>query len=117
MKGPWQVVANGCAAGLDALGMAALAVALGWTRRALVVAVDLPLVPALLQDFATTGLLSANGVNDPYGAGTSGFFPGEGVAAVTIEEAGEANGRAWCHLDAYGANSDALRRDRLACRR
>ena len=105
IHGPWQVISNGCAAGLDALGQAALAVAMGWTPRALVVAVDLPLVSPLLEDFASTGLLSTNGVNDPYGMATAGFLPGEGAAAVTLETTGTRV--SWCQLLAYAANNDA----------
>ena len=78
IHGPWQMLANGCSAGLDALGLAALAVAQGVAPRAVVVAVDLPLIPELLRDFSDTGLLSVNGCNDPYAAGSTGFFPGDG---------------------------------------
>jgi 3-oxoacyl-[acyl-carrier-protein] synthase II len=58
IRGPWQMVSNGCSSGLDALGMAWMAVGSGLAPRALVVAVDLPLVADLLRDFRDTGLLS-----------------------------------------------------------
>lgn len=105
IDGPWQVISNGCAAGLDALGHAALAVALGWTPRAVVVAVDLPLVLPLLEDFASTGLLSTHHRNDPYANDTAGFFPGEGVAALILESAGSGR-RDWANLLGYAANND-----------
>lgn len=105
LHGPWQVLSNGCAAGLDAAGHAALAVAMGWTTRALVVAVDLPLVVPLLEDFSSTGVLATTAANDPYSPRTSGFFPAEGIAAITLESAGSRP--AWCTIRAYAANSDA----------
>lgn len=105
IDGPWQVLSNGCAAGLDALGHAAIAVALGWTPRAVVVAVDLPLNHPLLEDFASTGLLSTHARNNPYAPDTAGFFPGEGVAAVTLGMP-EPGRPAWASLLAYAANND-----------
>lgn len=109
IRGPWQMCANGCSSGLDALGMAWMAVASGLAPRALVVAVDLPLVPELLRDFRDTGLLAVNAVNDPFAlAGeraTSGFLPGEAAVAVTLERDSV---RALCRIEHYEANSDAF---------
>jgi 3-oxoacyl-[acyl-carrier-protein] synthase II len=85
IRGPWQVQASGCAAGLDALGMAALWLSAGLARRALVVAVDLPLSPALLDSYAATGILSKSGLNDPYSPATTGILPAEAAAAITLE--------------------------------
>ncbi|MBE2284339.1 MAG: hypothetical protein IAE77_12860 [Prosthecobacter sp.] len=108
IRGPWQMCSNGCSSGLDALGMAWMAVAAGLAPRALVVAVDLPLVADLLRDFRDTGLLSLNGVNDPFALGrqaaTSGFLPGEAAVAVTLERETD---RALCRIEHYAANSDA----------
>ena len=103
--GPWQVISNGCASGLDALGWASLSIASGWTDRALAVSVDLPLVPRLLHDFASTGILSPGGRNDPYHPATDGFSPAEGAAAVTLETATDAR-PAWCVVEGYAAGSD-----------
>lgn len=85
LRGPWQVQASGCAAGLDALGMAALWLSAGLAERALVVAVDLPLSPRLLDSYAATGILSKTGLNDPYSPATSGILPAEAAAAITLE--------------------------------
>lgn len=110
IRGPWQMISNGCCSGLDALGMAWMAVGSGLAPRAVVVAVDLPLVPDLLRDFRDTGLLSSNGVNDPFAlegtAATSGFLPGEAAVAVTLER-GKAGRRNLCRVEHYAANSDA----------
>ena len=106
IRGPWQMISNGCSSGLDALGMAWMAVGSGVAPRAIVVAVDLPLIAALLQDFRDTGLLSTNNVNDPFASQTSGFFPGEAAVAVTLER--DSTGRPkLCRLEHYSANSDA----------
>lgn len=112
IRGPWQMISNGCSSGLDALGLAWMAVASGVAPRALVVAVDLPFVPRLLRDFRDTGLLSSNGLNDPFALGgpgmvaTSGFLPGEAVVAVTLETSSV--GRPpLCRVEHYFANSDA----------
>ncbi len=106
IRGPWQMISNGCSSGLDALGLAWMAVGSGVAPRAVVVAVDLPLIAALLQDFQDTGLLSTNGVNDPFSPQTSGFFPGEAAVAVTLER--DSSGRPkLCRLEHYSANSDA----------
>jgi 3-oxoacyl-[acyl-carrier-protein] synthase II len=103
LRGPWQVQASGCAAGLDALGMAALWLSAGLARRALVVAVDLPLSPSLLDSYAATGILSKNGVNDPYSPATTGILPAEAAAALTLEaRAGDGP-----RLLGYLANADA----------
>ena len=106
IRGPWQMVSNGCSSGLDALGMAWMAVGSGVAPRAVVVAVDLPLVAALLQDFRDTGLLSTNYINDPFSPQTSGFFPGEAVVALTLER-GTSGRPNLCRLEHYSANSDA----------
>lgn len=114
IRGPWQMVSNGCSSGLDALGLAWMAVGSGLAPRALVVAVDLPLVPQLLRDFRDTGLLSSNGLIDPFALGgknacepaTSGFFPAEAAVALTLER--DVAGRPrLCRIEHYNANSDA----------
>lgn len=104
IHGPYHVLANGCSAGLDALGFASLFLRSGMVKRALAIGVDLPLSPALLNTYLRTGMLSSNGVNDPYGAGASGLLPGEGGAAIALE-AGVANGEP--QIIGYWSNSDA----------
>lgn len=103
IRGPWHMFSDGCASGLDAIIWAAHAVSTGMAPRALVLSVDLPLIGTLLADFASTGLLTSNGVNDPYSAGTSGFFPAEAAAALVIEAGGNGTALrgAWFTSDAY----------------
>ena len=103
ITGPNHVLASGCSAGLDALGVAMMMVRAGIAPRALAVAVDLPLVPLLLDNYAMSGLLAERIELDPYHPKTAGFIPGEGAAAMAIEASGEG-----CpQLVHYGSNADA----------
>lgn len=79
--GPWQVVSTGCCAGLDALATAELWIQSGRIDRALVVAVDLPLVVPVLQAYARTGLLAR--------PGRDGMAPAEAAAALCLEREGD----------------------------
>lgn len=103
ITGPNHVLASGCAAGLDAVGIAMMLVRSGIATRALAVAVDLPLVPLLLDNYVASGLLAKGMVLDPYHPGTSGFIPGEGAAAMAIE----LKEGAYPRLIHYGCNADA----------
>jgi 3-oxoacyl-[acyl-carrier-protein] synthase II len=103
ITGPNHVLASGCSAGLDAIGIAMLMVRGGLAPRALAVAVDLPLVPLLLDNYAASGILSGHLVADPYRPGTEGFVPAEGAAAMAMEAAPGHHAR----LVHYGCNSDA----------
>jgi 3-oxoacyl-[acyl-carrier-protein] synthase II len=103
ITGPNHVLASGCAAGLDAIGIAMLLVNSGLAPRALAVAVDLPLVPLLLDNYAASGILSGQLVPDPYHPQTSGFVPAEGAGAMAIEPVCGKHPR----LIHYGCNSDA----------
>ena len=103
ITGPHHILASGCAAGLDAVGMAMLLVQSGVAPRALAVAVDLPLVPILLDNYAASGLLASGMESDPYHPQSSGFIPAEGAAAMTIES----RDGPFPQLTHYGCNSDA----------
>jgi 3-oxoacyl-[acyl-carrier-protein] synthase II len=103
ITGPNHVLASGCAAGLDAIGIAMMLVRCGAAPRALAVAVDLPLVPLLLDNYAASGILSESLIADPYRPGTSGFIPAEGAAAMAMDAGGGNHPR----LLHYGCNSDA----------
>ncbi len=103
ITGPNHVLASGCAAGLDAAGLAMLLVQSGMAPRALAVAVDLPLVPLLLDNYAASGLLANSPQLDPYHPKTAGFIPAEGAAAMAIEPR-EGNFTRLLH---YACNSDA----------
>lgn len=102
--GAYQVISTGCSAGLDALGMARMHLQCGMAQRALVVAVDLPLVKFLLDSYHATGILSKTGKNDPYHPLTSGIFPAEAAAAVALEIGSDDDA---VKFSGYLANSDA----------
>jgi 3-oxoacyl-(acyl-carrier-protein) synthase len=106
MVGPNQVLASGCAAGLDAVGVAWMMIRSGMAPRALAVAVDLPLVPILLDNYAQSGLLAERFGLDPYHPASAGFVPGEGAAAMVIEPVA-AGGPDGVELLHYGCNADA----------
>lgn len=103
ITGPCHVLASGCAAGLDAVGIAMMLVRCGVAPRALAVAVDLPLVPLLLDNYAASGLLTPSFRLDPYAATSSGFIPSEGAGALAIE----AGAGGISQLLHYACNSDA----------
>lgn len=103
ITGPNHVLASGCSAGLDAVGIAMMLIQSGMAEKALAVAVDLPLVPILLDNYASSGLLARHPNLDPYHPDTAGFIPAEGAAAMAIE----LNGGAHPRLLHYACNSDA----------
>lgn len=106
--GPWQVSSTGCCAGLDALALADLWIRAGKTDRALVVAVDLPLVTPILTAYARTGLLTDDA--------RQGMIPAEAAAAICIERGSGSEGLRLlgCHAMAdatalVGSGRDAAR--------
>jgi 3-oxoacyl-[acyl-carrier-protein] synthase II len=101
--GPNHVLASGCAAGLDAIGIAMMLIQSGQAERALAVAVDLPLVPLLLDNYAASGLLATGHGLNPYHPQASGFIPAEGAAALAIES----RSGSFPKLLHYGCNADA----------
>ncbi|WP_411826404.1 beta-ketoacyl synthase N-terminal-like domain-containing protein [Luteolibacter sp. AS25] len=100
--GPNHVLASGCSAGLDALGVGKMMIDSGLVERALVVAVDLPLVPLLLDNYANSGLLAKSMRLNPFSADTGGFIPGEGAAAIALSSVEEGVLR----LEYFANNSD-----------
>jgi len=84
ITGPWQTIASGCAASLDALGYAYMLLRTGVVKHAIVLGIELPLVPEIIQHYLNTGVLTTNGINDPYHPDTSGFFPAEAGTALVL---------------------------------
>lgn len=103
IHGPYHVLASGCAAGLDAVGMAAMLMRQGLAVRALAIGLDLPLCRELLGTYWASGMLSRNGVNDPYGPCADGMCISEGGAAVALEMSAEPG----IYVKDYLVNSDA----------
>jgi 3-oxoacyl-[acyl-carrier-protein] synthase II len=86
LNGMWQLVSGGCAAGLDALGMAAIYLEAGLCEEALVVAVDLPLNRLAVDAFTSSGLISAKSQLNPYDITTDGLILGEGACALWLKK-------------------------------
>lgn len=104
MRGPYHVLASGCAAGLDAVGMAGMLMRQGVVKRALAIGLDLPLCRELLGTYWASGMLSCNGRNDPYGPLADGMCISEGGAAIALEMSDDPG----IHLLDYRVNSDAF---------
>ena len=110
IRGPWQVISSGCAASLDAMGMASMMIQQGMVKRAIVIGVELPLIPEVLQAYADTGVLASGVVNDPYSSNTSGLFPAEAGAALLLEAVTEQTSerlKSRPRMTGYWCNSDA----------
>jgi 3-oxoacyl-[acyl-carrier-protein] synthase II len=99
-----HVLASGCSAGLDAIGIAMMMIQSGICQRALAVAVELPLVPLLLDNYAASGLLASSHNLDPYHPHSDGFIPGEGAAAMALEQSTAQKGHVT--LTRYACNAD-----------
>ncbi len=106
IQGPYNVLANGCSASLDALGWAYESIRSGRTRTAIAVGVELPISPSLLRDYHHAGMLSSNGTSDPYSPQASGFIPSEAGAAIVLQAIDDDDENVPC-LNRYDANSDA----------
>jgi 3-oxoacyl-[acyl-carrier-protein] synthase II len=104
IHGPNHLVASGCSAGLDALGLAKILLDAGHAERALVVAVDLPLVPLLLDNYADSGLLGTFAKLNPYSSETDGFIPAEGAAAIALSTSEKGS----CVIAHFSNNSDGV---------
>lgn len=104
ITGPWQTIASGCAASLDALGYAKMLLDAGIVKFAIVLGIELPLVPEIIKHYQQTGVLTTNGINDPYHQETSGFSPGEAGTALVltsedVSDVPKVTGY-WCNSDA-----------------
>ena len=78
----------------------------GMVKRAIVIGVELPLIPEVLSAYSQTGVIAQNNVNDPYSPQTAGFFPGEAGAAVVLEATDDED-FSKTTLTGYWCNSDA----------
>lgn len=108
IEGPYHVLSSGCAAGLDAVGLAGMLLRSGEVQRAIAVGLDLPLTPALLDTYWTSRMLSLSGRNDPYHPAADGMIIAEGGAALALAASGMAlSERTRGRLVSYGSNSDA----------
>lgn len=104
ITGPWQTIASGCAASLDAIGYAKMLLDSGIVKFAIVLGIELPLVPEIIKHYQHTGVLTTNNINDPYHPETTGFSPGEAGAALVLSSEQVSNSP---KISGYWCNSDA----------
>ncbi|PAZ17044.1 hypothetical protein CLM62_04680, partial [Streptomyces sp. SA15] len=85
LRGPSQPVDTACSSSLVALHLAAEAIARGECAAAVVGGVNLYLHPSRMLLLKEFGFLSPDGRCRSFGAGGTGFGPGEGVGAVVVK--------------------------------
>jgi len=104
ITGPWQTIASGCAASLDAISYAKLLLDAGKVKFAIVLGIELPLIPEIIKHYQNTQVLTTNNVNDPYHPQTSGFSPAEAGSALVLSNQSCSNTPKitghWCNSDA-----------------
>jgi 3-oxoacyl-(acyl-carrier-protein) synthase len=97
---------GGPTAGAQAIGSALRALECGAIDAALVVAYDSLIEPETLIEMGARGEASRAGegsLEAPYSVGAAGFVPGEGAAAVVLERADSAGGRANSFVEVAGS--------------
>lgn len=105
MIGPRIAPVAACATGTHALIRAARLIADGEADRVLVVAGDASISPLLLGAFTNLGVLTVDQCR-PFDRDRTGFFVGEGAAAVTIERADRSAGVPLVHLAGWLIGAD-----------
>ena len=105
--GPRLTVSCACSSGLHALIRAAMAIASGEARRALVVAVESPVHPLFVSSFKRLGVLAPEGYGcRPFDQARKGFVLSEAAAAICLESAGEASARPIAFIDRWALGGD-----------
>ncbi len=84
-RGPCLTIDTLCSSSLVALSSAVRALRDGECTQAIVAGVHADLSPAYYQAVSRLGALAADGRCRAFGAGASGYVPGEGVAAVVLK--------------------------------
>lgn len=100
------VTFSGGNAGAQALAAAVRTLAAGAVDVALVIAYDSLIEPETILEMAARGALTSSDLADlraPYDEHASGMVPGEAAAALVLEPAERAGGRAWSTLSAADA--------------
>lgn len=110
LHGESFAVSGACAAGTQAIGLAAAAIRRGDATAAVVGGAEAALVPLIRDSFAQAGALSPSGRCTPFGAERDGFVMGEGAGILVLEKEETARARGAEILGTvlgYGASSDA----------
>jgi 3-oxoacyl-[acyl-carrier-protein] synthase II len=105
--GPRMTISSACSSGLHALIRAVMAIASGEIRRALVVGVEASVHPLFVSSFRRLGVLAPEGHGcRPFDCERRGFVISEAAAAICLESAEAAAGRAMVRVDRWAAGSD-----------
>jgi 3-oxoacyl-[acyl-carrier-protein] synthase II len=90
--GPRMTISAACSSGLHALIRAAMAIAGGEIRRALVVGVEASVHPLFVSSFRRLGVLAPEGYGcRPFDQERRGFFISEAAAAICLERCDESS--------------------------
>ncbi len=107
--GPRLTISSACATGLIALIRAALLLRHGDADRALIVAAESSLHPALIASYGRLGVLvRKNELVRPFDLSRSGFLVGEAAAAVCLERAELRTGQVAIEQFALGCDATHL---------
>jgi acyl transferase domain-containing protein/NAD(P)-dependent dehydrogenase (short-subunit alcohol dehydrogenase family) len=85
LRGPSLAVDTACSSSLSAMHLAVQSIRRGECRAALVGGVNLTTHPDKYRQLTHGGFLSPDGRCRAFGAGASGYVPGEGVGAVLLK--------------------------------
>ncbi|MEU7316927.1 beta-ketoacyl-[acyl-carrier-protein] synthase family protein [Streptomyces sp. NPDC007083] len=110
IRGETSAPSGACAAGAQAIGLAAGAIRRGEAAAVLAGGAEAACVPLVRDSFAQAGALSPTGRCAPFGADRDGFVMGEGAGVLVLEDAAGARARGarvLGHVRGYGAGSDA----------
>ena len=115
LHGPSSTVATACAAGTDAIGLAASLIRAGRADAMLAGGSEAPLSPFIVASYLRLGALSTSTrppgeASRPFDRARDGFVIGEGAGILFLEErerAGERGARILAELVGYASNCDA----------
>ncbi len=115
LRGPVIAPASACAAGADAIGLAAMHIRAGSADAMVAGGAEAPLSPVLVAGYRrsgalTPGTLGVGACSRPFDSARDGFVIAEGAGAVVLEERELAlarGARIYCELLGYGASCDA----------
>jgi 3-oxoacyl-[acyl-carrier-protein] synthase II len=111
LRGPVYGVVSACAAGAQAIGSAARAIACGDAAAIVAGGSEATLTPLARAAFAALDATSQCGVSRPFDARRDGFVMGEGAAVLVLEDgerARQRGARILARLRGYGATCDAF---------
>ena len=115
LRGPSSTVATACAAGTDAIGLAAMLIRAGRADVMLAGGAEAPISPLVVAAYRRMRALASAArppaeMSRPFDRARDGFVIAEGAGVVVLEERDRAlarGARILCELVGYGSSSDA----------